>query len=43
VLDPLVISAHFIASGTRAAGSLPSWDSTTAYAAGDMIHPDCYG
>jgi Xaa-Pro aminopeptidase len=36
-----------MSSGERAAdyasGSLPSWDPTTPYRAGDIIHPDCYG
>ncbi|MFN8151582.1 MAG: M24 family metallopeptidase [Solirubrobacterales bacterium] len=36
-----------IGSGSRvmdyAGGSLPSWDPTTPYEAGDMVHPDCFG
>lgn len=26
-----------------AGGSMPAWDPTTPYEAGDMVHPDCFG
>ena len=36
-----------MASGAQSfeysSGGLPSWDPATPYAAGDLIHPDCYG